>query len=117
MTVLAAACVVWALRAMSAVQGDLVTVTVDGEIYGTYSLYDSRTVEIIQKDENSRNRVTNVIVIEKGTVRMESADCPDQLCVKQGRIRRKGECIICLPNRVTVSVEGGEEHEYDAIAG
>ena len=47
---------------------------------------------------------------------MKEAGRPDKLCVKQGEISKAGESIICLPNRIIVSVEGGEESGIDATA-
>ena len=44
------------------------------------------------------------------------ADCPDKLCVHQKAVSRDGESIICLPNKVVVSIEGGEDREMDAVA-
>ncbi len=82
-------------------------VTVDGEITGTYCLNEDRTVEI-----NDSNR----LVISGGSAYMEWADCPDQVCVRHRRISRDGESIICLPNRVVISVESREESGLDSIA-
>lgn len=48
---------------------------------------------------------TNVIVIKDKTVQVESADCKNQDCVKHGKISKKGESIICLPNKVIVEIE------------
>ena len=73
-------------------------VTVDGEVYGTYSLAKDQTIEI-----------------QNGQAKMEWADCPDQLCVHQKAISRTGESIICLPNQVVVSVQGSKESELDGI--
>ncbi|MCX7846336.1 MAG: NusG domain II-containing protein [Dictyoglomaceae bacterium] len=42
---------------------------------------------------------------EKG-VRMISSPCPDKLCIKQGWIKKVGETIVCLPNRVVLRFEG-----------
>lgn len=64
-------------------------VTVDGEVYGTYSLAKDQTIEI---QDGNRLRIQN------GQAKMEWADCPDQLCVHQKAISRTGESIICLPN-------------------
>lgn len=58
---------------------------------------------------------TNVICVEGGEVFMHSASCPDGYCVRQGSISKTGEMIVCLPNRVTVTIEGAEE-ELDAVA-
>lgn len=58
---------------------------------------------------------TNVIRIEGGEVFMLLANCPDGYCIEQGRISKTGEMIVCLPNRVTVTIEGAEE-DFDAVA-
>ena len=84
-----------------------VKVSVDGTLFGTYSLEEDRTVEI-----NDTNR----LVISEGSARMEWADCPDQVCVDHRAISRDGESIICLPNQVVVSVESMEENDVDGIA-
>lgn len=83
-----------------------VTVSVDGEVFGTYSLEEDQTIDIGE---------TNRLVIEDGTARMEWADCPDQVCVNHRAVSRDGESIICLPNEVVISVEGGEEAELDGV--
>lgn len=60
---------------------------------------------------------TNELVIEDGAVWLEDASCPDQLCVHQGKIRYVGESIICLPNKVSVVIEGKpEENSVDVVA-
>ncbi len=41
---------------------------------------------------------------EKG-IRMISSPCPDKICIKQGWINKKGESIVCLPNRVVLRLE------------
>lgn len=52
----------------------------------------------------------NVITVSEHGVWMEEADCPDQICVRQGEISRSMESIICLPHKLTVRlvVEGDE---------
>ena len=81
-------------------------VTVDGEVYGTYSLAKDQAIEI---QDGNRLRIQN------GQAKMEWADCPDQLCVHQKAISRTGESIICLPNQVVVSVQGSKEGKLDGI--
>lgn len=84
----------------------VVEVRVDGEEFGCWPLSEDMTVEIDG---------TNQLVIEDGQADMVWADCPDKLCVRQRAISREGESIICLPNKVVVSVVGGEEREVDAV--
>ena len=57
----------------------------------------------------------NVILVEPGSIRMQSADCPDQICVHQGVLRNAGR-IVCLPNRVLIEMEHTKDAP-DAKAG
>ena len=49
--------------------------------------------------------------------RIEEADCPDKLCVRHPRIHFTGEVITCLPNKLTVTIEGGESNDVDLVVG
>ena len=44
------------------------------------------------------------LVISDGKADMESADCPNQICVHHSAISHTGETIVCLPNRVVIEV-------------
>ena len=57
---------------------------------------------------------TNTVRIKDGKVFMESADCPDQICVHQKPINSSGRDIVCLPNKVVVRVIS-EEKEVDMV--
>ena len=48
---------------------------------------------------------TNVIVIENGKAYVQSANCPDKVCVHHKAISKKGESIICVPNALVLEVE------------
>ena len=82
-------------------QGNTVKVTLDGEIYGIYSLSENVT-EDIYTGENHQHH--NRLVIQNGKAYMETASCPDGICVKHAPIFRDGESIVCLPNRVVITV-------------
>lgn len=81
--------------------GNVVEVTVDGEVYGVYSLSENITCEI-RTGKNDEN--INRFVIADGKVYMQDASCPDGICVAHRPIFRDGESIVCLPNRVVVTV-------------
>lgn len=104
----AAAAVFYLTRGNHGVQ---VKVTVDGDLYGTYSLNENQEIRI-QKD----GVITNVLVIKDGTADITEADCPDRLCVHQRAISKTKETIVCLPNKVVVEVAGSEESELDSVA-
>ena len=81
--------------------GNVVKVTVDGELYGIYSLSQNITEDIrTGKDESQLNR----LIINDGKAYMETASCPDGICVAHRPIFRNGESIVCLPNRVVITV-------------
>lgn len=92
-----------------AVQGSYITITVDGKEYGTYSLMEDRTIEITDGEHR------NVIVIENGEAYMKSASCPDHLCVNQNPIGYDKQSIICLPNKVVITVTSDLESDVDII--
>lgn len=86
-----------------------VVVRVKGEEIARYSLSEDGTYPL--------NGGSNVLVIENGEAYLVDADCPDRLCVKQGKISCTGECITCLPNKLTVTVFGAEASGIDAVTG
>ena len=92
-------------------EGNVVRVTVDGELYAVYSLSDD-VVEDIKMGENS-----NRLIIKDGRAYVESASCPDGICVNHHPIFRDGESIVCLPNKVvvTVAIDDGN-NEVDIVA-
>ena len=64
------------------------------------------------EDDSGRN----VLSVERGRVCVSEADCPDQVCVKQGWISGGAVPIICLPHRLTIEiVDGGGD--LDGAAG
>jgi hypothetical protein len=61
-------------------------------------------------------RGDTIVVMSGGTVRVVDSPCPDKLCVAQGAISRTGQFIACLPNRVSISLEGSGEAAVDGTA-
>ena len=81
-------------------EGDTVTIAVDGKTIATYPLNVDRT-EDIHTDGNGLNR----LVIRDGTAWVEDASCPDKICTHHKPISRQGESIVCLPNKVVITVK------------
>lgn len=104
----AAAAVFVAFKFILPEENTKLVITVDGEVYGTYSLEEDQTIEI---------NGTNVCKVSRGVVGMTEAECPDQLCVHQKEITRAGETIVCLPNRVVLEISGNSHSQTDATAG
>ena len=81
---------------------------------------DNKVIERIDLDNIKDSRkitikgsYTDTILIEKGQIRFEDADCPNKDCVKTGWISKKGASAVCLPNRTSIRIEG----ESDKVDG
>lgn len=88
-----------------------IQITVNGELYGTYSLGKDQVIAIGD---------TNVCEIKNGEVKMTEANCPDHLCMKQPAVGSAGGFIVCLPNKVVIQGEGdadpqNSESGFDAV--
>lgn len=127
-------CVIFFVQKNRGQDGLTVVVTVDGEEYCSELLWGENAGGNIGKNLGDSDRAEeynsqlqqskrkeididghNKIVIANGEVWMEEADCPDKLCISQGKISRSGQTIICLPNKVMVTIKGGKS-EYDGVA-
>ena len=85
------------------------------------------TQEELQEERHIRvpyGEHENVIATGGGTIRIESADCPDQICVHTGELKGDGAPIICLPHRLEIrwaksgsaGKAAGEADVPDAVA-
>ena len=81
-------------------EGAALVVRVNGSEVARYDLTETGDYPL--------NGGTNVLHIENGSAWLTDADCPDKLCVKQGKIQYTGQTITCLPNRLTVTVIGAD---------
>ena len=90
-------------------EGGVAVVRVDGVEVERHSLSLNGTFPL--------NGGSNILVIRDGQAWLSEANCPDHICVKQGRIHYTGQVITCLPNRLTVTVEGGESDGIDLVVG
>ena len=61
--------------------------------------------------------------IKDGVADVSEATCPDKICVNHSVIKRTGESIVCLPNRVVITVIAADNEAadgsdtVDAVAG
>ena len=57
----------------------------------------------------------NEIAIGEG-LRMISADCPGGDCLRAGEIKKNGEMIVCVPNRLAIRLVSSQRPEVDAVS-
>lgn len=55
----------------------------------------------------------NVVRVENGQISVTEADCPDQICVQQGKINDDAVPIVCLPHKLVIEVTA--ESDKDAV--
>jgi hypothetical protein len=90
-------------------EGNRVTIEVKGKKVYILSVEEDRMVTV----EGPLGKTT--IQVKEGRVRVVDSPCPEKICIRQGWIR--SGVIVCLPNRVVVTVGEGDHGEVDAISG
>ena len=93
-------------RPMTAVEEDMVVISVNGKEYARVPLSRPQTVTVEQE-----NGCVNVIEVSDHGAVMLSSTCDNQLCVQMGEVtvdnwefRPNQQFIICLPNRVSIEL-------------
>ena len=80
---------------------------------------DDKLIERVELTDTTDRTIDldghNVIVLSGKTAVMQSADCPDQVCVRTGRLTRAGQVAVCLPHRVILKLTGTSTDGIDAI--
>lgn len=84
-----------ALLVSFSIQGNRVIIKQNNEVIYNQSIDINDTIDT----------GTNTVVIKDGVVYMIDASCKNQICVNTGKISRKGESIVCLPNKVIVEIK------------
>ena len=89
-------------------EGAAVEITVGGDVVATYSLFKNGEYEL--------NGGTNTLIIENGVAYMDYSSCPDHVCERKGKIRYAGQTIVCLPNKLTVTIIGETDESVDFVS-
>ena len=89
-------------------------VTLDGAVVAQYRLDQLEEPATLTLQEAS---YPLTIQAEQGRICIAHSDCPSQDCVRTGWISRPGQQIICLPNRLIISLSGAETDGFDAVTG
>ena len=84
-------------------KGATAVIYIDGEEYKRIDLSTAgKPYEITIETEFG----SNTVLVEPGAISVSSADCPDKICVHQGRLTHAGVPIICMPHRIVIQIEG-----------
>lgn len=99
---LAAAALFCALR-FSRGKGGAVSITVNGEDFGTYPLSEDADIDV-------KGLLT--VSVRDGKAYVSSSTCRGKTCVHERPVSRSGETIVCLPNGVVVRILGESEVDF-----
>lgn len=55
--------------------------------------------------------------VDHNRIRVGHSSCPSQDCVRTGWVSRSGGQIVCLPNKLVVSIRGTQAPEIDGVVG
>ena len=114
--ILVAAAAVVLLFALRQESGNFLTATVvlGGETIAQYDL-TTLTEPVTLEVDGASYPLT--IQAEPGRIRILESSCPGQDCVHTGWADQAGQQIICLPDKLVISLSGSGSQEFDAISG
>jgi hypothetical protein len=85
----------------------------DGVQVYRFDLSRQTTTRII--DVGGRMKVK--LLLEPGAISFYSSNCPDQICVRTGKLTKPGQVAVCLPGKVSVRILSDGGKEYDGYTG
>ena len=94
-SVIIAAAVVFLVFLVGGTKGKNVVIKQSESVIGTYSLKKDKVIEL----------GTNTIEIKNGKVEVIWTSCKNHICKKHLPISKSGESIVCLPNKIIVTIE------------
>lgn len=89
-------------------RGDTAIIRAAGQVVETAPLTQARTFAV-----NGPLGTTH-IEIEPGRARVANDPSPRQLCVRQGWLSQAGQAALCLPNQVSLEIQGSTA-TYDTL--
>ncbi len=110
LAVLALAALLWFFTPQSG--GAVINVSFDGKTV--------KTVPLSADGEFTVDEVPGMVfAVKNGQAYIVRSDCPDRLCEQMGPVSRAGQAVVCLPNRVVLTVESpaADPGAPDMIAG
>ena len=80
--------------------GSIVEIKKDNVILATLPLSEDTDYTIIDDAGD-----INVLIIKDNMAYIDTANCPNKDCIKQGKISYIGESIICIPHKVVITIK------------
>ena len=111
-----AAALAWALFPQQQGEALSAVVTLDGTTVATLPLSDAgEESRFLTLDEECPYPL--ILEYRQGAIRVSQTSCPGEDCLHTGWISVPGQQIVCLPNRLVVSLTGESSLPFDAETG
>jgi len=108
----AAALVLGAWIVVHHTHGSLAVIRVNGTVVATVDLtrHEPQTLHI-------QGTLGPMVIVADGggSIQVAESTCPDQICVRTVPAHSPGDQIICVPNRMVITIEG-KGTRIDAVA-
>lgn len=92
---------VWQLVLRPAYPGKTVTVRQENEVLETITLPTGHS----KTHSLKRWGVNMELELSPGMACVLHSDCPDKICVNTGWLSESGQTAVCMPNRITVTID------------
>ena len=99
----------FSIAALPRQEGATVNIYREGRLVARYPLSKNRDVTI----DGAIGKL--VLRIANGSARVVEASCKEKICISVGAIRRPSQEIVCVPNRVMITVSASGGSEFDAF--
>lgn len=114
MCLILVAAILYPLLNRSGREGSVAVIEIDGEEYTRVDLSQDTLFTVPTPTG------TNTIRVSDHEISVDSADCPDKICVNHAAIHQSGEIIVCLPHKLVITVisdtaKESEEPQIDAV--
>lgn len=89
-------------------KGLIAEIYFEGESFAVYDLSgltESETVSVGSCE----------ILVENDGVTFLSSDCSDKLCINRGKLKKSGDTMACVPERVSVVIKKAKGNDVDAV--
>ena len=96
----------WYQNKAGRAERNIAVITVDGKEYKRIDLARAED-QIIRLQEDAGVRVSFEVCDHR--IRFVDVTCPDHICENTGFVFQEGQSAVCMPNRTSVWIAGGEE--------
>ena len=83
-------------------------ISLDGEAFQSVELFSLEEEKILQVGDCE-------ILVENDGVSFLSSSCPDKLCINRGKLKKAGDTMACVPEKVTVVLKKAKGNDVDAV--